>query len=217
MKSKNIAVFGCSWSQGISEDNFNNWVNHLSKKYSHHKFYNFGTGGSSIVYHTHLLEQATKIKKFDTVIFQITSPGRFTWWKPHNIIRMLTQQRENLWAIDNSHGKYVDRINIGTIQSKKFFDSDRKKHKFGIEYYSRLTDEQMLLDHKAYVNYIKDKVDLYFYHRSALNTGEHSVYDTLGKVNFDKFTIDEGDHFGLDGIEWKSDWVESLLNNKGLL
>jgi hypothetical protein len=75
----------------------------------------------------------------------------------------------------------------------------------------------MLLDHKAYVNYIKDKVDLYFYHRSALNTGEHSVYDTLGKVNFDKFTIDEGDHFGLDGIEWKSDWVESLLNNKGLL
>ena len=84
MKSKNIAVFGCSWSQGISEDNFNNWVNHLSKKYSHHKFYNFGTGGSSIVYHTHLLEQAMDSKyitekELDTLTEWRKDPEN---WKP---------------------------------------------------------------------------------------------------------------------------------------
>lgn len=217
MKSKKIAIFGCSWSQGLEETSYNNWVQYLSQKYPQHNFYNFAAAGTSIVYHTHLLESVTKIEKFDIVIFQITSPARLTWWKPHNITEFLYQQQKNVWAIEKSYGQYVDRINTGTINSKKFFDIDRKKHKFGIQYYSRLTDEQILLDHKAYVNYIKDKVNLHFYHRSALNKDEYSVYDTLGKKKFKEFTIDEGDHFGIDGNNWQANWVESLLINKGIL
>lgn len=216
MKSKRIAVFGCSWTQGLENENYDNWVYYLSKRYPMHSFFNYAAAGTSIVYHTHLLEQVTYKQTFDIIIFQVTSPARFTWWKPHKINKMLYKQSDNLWAIEAGYGNYVDRINTGTISDKKFFKIDKKKHRFGVDYYSRLTNQQILLDHKAYISYIKDKVDLYFCHRSAINN-ELSVYDTLGEENFKKFVIDNGDHFSPEGNDWESRWIELQLKNKGLL
>lgn len=217
MKSKRIAIFGCSWTQGLQSENFDNWVLHLSKRYPMHSFFNYAAAGTSIVYHTHLLEQVTTKKTFDITIFQITSPARFTWWKPHKINKMLYKQSDNVWAIEKGYGDYVDRINTGTIADKKFFGTNKKKHKFGVEYYNRLTNDQILLDHKAYVNYIKDKVDLHYYHRTSINDNELSVYDTLGEDNFNKFVIDNGDHFSIEGNDWISRWVEMQLKNRELL
>lgn len=217
MKSKRIAMFGCSWTQGLEPHNYDNWVKYFSEMYPDCSFFNYAAAGTSIVYHTHLLEQVTAKQKFDLVIFQITSPARFTWWKPHKINKMLYKQTPNLWAIESGYGKYVDRINTGTITSKKFIGQDKKKHKFGVEYYSRLTNEQILLDHKAYINYIKDKVDFHFYHRSAYVDDAPSVYDTLGESNFNKFVIDSGDHFSKEGNQWQAKWIDLNLKNKGLI
>lgn len=33
MKSKKIAVFGCSWTEGLEEHNFNNWVSEWVENY----------------------------------------------------------------------------------------------------------------------------------------------------------------------------------------
>lgn len=217
MTSKNVAIFGCSWSQGIKEKNFDNWVLRLSKLFPEYNFYNFAAGGTSIVYHTHLLEEILKTKKFDIKIFQITSPGRFTWWQPHDIMELVEQKTSNYYCLQENYGRFVDRINTGTILSNKFIKSDRKKHNFGIEYYKRLTDDQIRLDHVAYVNYIKDMVDFRFYHRKAYEKDSVSIITELGEKRFKELIIDDGDHFGAAGNEWQTNWIANKLKEKHII
>lgn len=217
MQTKNIAVFGCSWTQGLKDKDFDNWVFRLSKCFPQHNFYNFAAGGTSIVYHTHLLEQILKSTKFDYKIFQVTSPGRFTWWQPHNALDLIEQKTDNYYCLQEDYGRFVDRINTGTILSKKFVKLDRKKHNFGVEYYKRLTDEQIRLDNIAYVSYIKDKVDFHFYHRKSYEKNSFSILTELGDDKFNKFVIDDGDHFGEEGNQWQADWIIDKLKDKKLL
>ena len=217
MKSKNIAAFGCSWTQGVQPEIFTNWVMYLSELYPQYNFYNFGASGTSITYHTHLLEQVIKSKKFDATIFQVTSPGRFTWWKTHTVEDILYQKNDNYYCLDGNLSRFVDRINTGTIHSKKFLKSDRKKHKFGVEYYKRLNDEQINLDYRTYINYIKQQVDFYFHHQSSLDSNVPSVITELGEKQFYKYVIDDGDHFGIEGSKWQANWIKDQLNSKGIL
>jgi len=218
MKSRNIAIFGCSWTQGLKSADFDNWVVWLSKMYPQHNFYNFAAAGSAITYHTHLLEQVMQDKTFDVKLFQITSPGRFTWWKPHKVKDILYQKYDNyhcLKAVD--YENFVERINTGTILSNKFLDSDRKKHKFGVEYYKRLCADQVDLDHRVYINYIKNNVDFYFYHRASYESHIPNVFTELGKKQFYKYVIDNGDHFGTEGNQWQANWIKDQLTDRNIL
>ena len=58
--SKNIAVFGCSWSYGVpahSEQSipYDCWPLHFAKKYPDYIVYNFSRGGTGIGYHIAIL------------------------------------------------------------------------------------------------------------------------------------------------------------------
>jgi len=217
MKSKNIAVFGCSWTQGVKSEVFDNWVVWLSKMYPQHKFYNFAAAGTAITYHTHLLEQVMQDKTFDVKLFQVTSPGRFTWWKPHKFKEIMYQKYDNYYCLEEDYGKFVDRINTGTILSNKFLDSDRKKNTFGVEYYKRLCDDQVDLDHRVYINYVKNNVDFYFHHRRSYESHIPSVFTELGEKQFYKYVVDDGEHFGTEGNQWEANWIKDQLTDRNIL
>ncbi len=217
MKSKNIAVFGCSWTQGIESEGFDNWVVWLSKLYPQHTFYNFAAAGTAITYHTHLLEQVMQDKMFDIKLFQVTSPGRFSWWKSHTFKEMIYQKYDNYYCMYQDYGKFIDRINTGTILSQKFLKDDHKKHKFGVEYYKRLTDDQIDLDHRVYINYVKDNVDFYFHHRGLYESHVPCVFTELGEKQFYKYVVDDGDHFDKNGNQWEANWINKKLVERNIL
>ena len=116
----------------------------------------------------------------------------------------------------NSLGLHTGLVCFNSV-SKKFLKSDRKKHKFGVEYYKRLNDEQINLDYRTYINYIKQQVDFYFHHQSSLDSNVPSVITELGEKQFYKYVIDDGDHFGIEGSKWQANWIKDQLNSKGIL
>ena len=218
MSRKKIAVFGCSWSQGLKRlDNFDNWVKHLAKKRPEHDFYNFGCSGTSIVYHAYLLDSITRREDFDNIIFQVTSPGRYTWWKPHNLNELKERQDNNYWAMPKWYGKkYVEKITFGDME-KGTLDNDKKKQKFATEYYKRLSRDQMEIEFKVYLEFVKARSDLVFFHRKGLQEGDLSVHSTLGDDKFHSFAYDDGGHFGVEGNQWTANWVNDHLIKKGVL
>lgn len=215
---KKIAVFGCSFSQGLYP-NLDNWVKELSVLLPEYEFYNFSLGGSSLMYSIHLFEQIYDSDlKFDITIFQATSVGRFTWWEEHNIFDFLEKYSDNLYHIDKKDiANVVKKINYGTVASKKHVDKNNKK--FGIEYYSRLNLDMISIELRSLLEFIDRRVDLLFAHRSMKDYGLNylSVYDELGKHEFQKFVIDEGDHFSNQGNRWQAHWILNQLNQHKLL
>lgn len=217
MKSKKIAVFGCSWSQGLYTHKFDNWVTQLSYLYPEHTFYNFALGGTSTSFHTYLLEEARKFINIDISIFQHTSPGRFTWWEPFSLDTSLVKKTDNLYVLDENRSNYVKRINPGTISSRVFRKSDPKTQKFGDAYYERLNHEQIALDAKVYANYVTHLTDLQIQHVNYLEDNTPTVYTALGEKQFKRYIIDDGKHFGPKGNVWQATWVNDLLKERGLM
>jgi len=215
MSRKRIAVFGCSWSQGVASlNNFDNWVKHLAKKRPEHDFYNFGCGGTSIVYHAYLLDSITRREEFDHIIFQVTSPGRYSWWQPHKLNEMIERQDDNYWAVARGYGKYVQRVTMGSLQKGAL---DKKTQKFANEYYKRLSDDQKDIEYKVYIEFAKARSDLVFFHRKGLQEGDLSVKSILGDDKFYSFVSDDGDHFGVEGNQWTANWVNKRLIRKGVM
>lgn len=214
-----IAIFGCSWSQGLWQKNYDSWVKEFSKLSPDCEIYNFAMAGSSLSYAAHLLEQVYDSDlKFDLKIFQATSPGRFTWWDNHNILDFLKQDADNLFSVDDSKiSKVVHKINYGTVYAKNHLL--KKDKKFGIDYYSKLNLELSALEYRALLEFVDRRVDLLFAHRSMkdYNLNYLSVYDELGNSNFKKFTIDEGEHFSNAGNKWEANWVLNKLNQNKFL
>lgn len=211
-----IAIFGCSWTQGLYYEKYDSWPFRLSERYPQHEFFNCAVAGSSIAYHTYLLEGAKNSINPDFTIFQITSPYRFTQWKEHNPIDLLKKRTDNFMQIKDEQ-KFTDSFNLGTIYSNKFIKSDKKKHLFGLEYYNRVGDKQAELEFNVYIEYIKNRTDYCFFHRKSIDPELPSVYNVLGEEKFKKYIIDDGDHFGAEGLEWQSKWIEDILIKKGIL
>lgn len=209
---KNIAFFGCSFTEGPTDD-FDNYVVWLSKLNPQHNFYNFSAAGTSIMYHTYLLEQITKMD-FDVKVFQFTTSGRFTTWTPHNIKEYIIKKYDNYFCLNKNYVQYIDRLNIGSVSEKKYVTY---KVNFGKEYYKRMSDSCMDLDHRVYIDYIKPKVNFCFHHRKSRDVSIPSVYNSLDISQWNKFVIDDGDHFGLEGSLWQAKWLDKHLKERNIL
>lgn len=200
-----IAVYGCSWSQGLSLHDYSSWVTELASVCPEHEFYNYSYGGSSVLYQIHLMENT----KADFKIFQVSAPGRLTWWddvKDHS--KYLTQIRDNVWGFRSVNINH--RINTGTIASEKFKYTKPEIHKFGKMYYSLIENNYFVTEHIVHSYYAIKKSDYCFCHTSSVN-GLDSVYDTLGKEKFESFVIDNGNHFGKEGQKWQAKWIKEKI------
>ena len=75
----------------------------------------------------------------------------------------------------------------------------------------------MAIEFDVYLEFVKARSDLVFFHRKGLQEGDLSVYSTLGYDKFNDFAYDDGDHFGVEGNQWTADWVNKHLIRKGVL
>lgn len=225
-----VACFGCSWTHGATYEVGTNWVNELAKLYPQHEFFNLSMAGSSVLHSITVMEQFKKHYNPDVTIFQITNEGRVTYYLDDTIKKAaLLFDQKNLRLNDplpNVHTlclmpEQVQSINYGTLHPENAGIDSHYKQRFDLaeKYYSVMDrDKNFLLEQKIYSLYIKDNVDLAFYHTSYSipNDVDLPCIETiLGQEQFNNYSSDgQGHHFTEEGCRWQAEYIKSLLINK---
>ena len=217
----NILCLGCSWTAGVNHQPYN-WVTALSEMYPEHTFYNCAQSGGSLLYGIWVMEEfLAKVKnvKVDKIIFQVTNEGRVTYYYNYenfDINRWLITKSNNLYQLEVDW-QNLATINYGTLLPENKSSNHnrwRDTYNFANTYYSRLSRNMHFdLEHQALVEYIRPKVDLLFFHKKD-DIGipnVSSIEDVLGTEQFNRYVIDRGHHFNIDGARWQAQYIKSLL------
>ena len=203
-----IAIFGCSYTHGLPEiENGISWVKILSTKYPNIQFDNYAFMGSSVLFQINLFKQLKF--KYDKIIFQITTPGRITYW--------LSDKKEflNHRTIINNYSYFnysLEDIQVVTPAiinqfklSSPFWKTDKGKSQYAQLHYGKLNYELIDCEHEIYQDYVKANTDFCFTQKNIVE-----------ECNKD-FKKDWAGHFYTDGHKWQADWVESHCKEKGIL
>lgn len=221
-----IAVFGCSWSYGVpsvvdEQHNFYNWPYFLSKK-TGWLIENYALGGTCIRWSINNLENFLKEKKDYFIIFQITNPNRFT---KNNLkfkyINCRKKLFENYYQYDHEIRNYLTTYQASKINDKLWYE----RHKLPIEkdiqnmYNSMVRfypEEYFWNDYKCLLEYIKKNSNLFFKHQKNYQIEDNSIM-SIGdqfKSLFDNFIIDNGMHFGIEGLKYQADFIKELIDDR---
>jgi hypothetical protein len=244
---KTIATFGCSYTagHGTSGRRWVNWPCELAIMLNDQvKVVNCAKGGTSIDFSVHALETLLKEQSPDIVLFQVTSPSRFTFLPdiaPSKDIFDLLQYQEylkktkghervdrNYRELENMY-RYVlkDDVEWGffTPGNTTSPESDKKLAK--LYYKNAGIDRLEYTKFNAYFNYIKtlckDIPHLILSHDLSwdrLVDFEYIDIDfkvALGEDYFNSKVIDEGKHLSHVGIIQIAKLLNAEIQKRNLL
>jgi hypothetical protein len=219
-----IAVFGCSWSAGIStlsdqNGKVLNWPYFLAKK-TGWTIENYALGGSCIRWSLNNLISFLKEKKDYYIIFQVTSPYRLTYNTPeYNYKNFRDNVFDNYYQYDATvrncvltyQAHYVNNKNWHKKHGIKIDKNVLNMYELMIRYYP---DDYFNNDCLSTINYIKTLSNLTFTHckSSTIDNDVFAIEDKFGK-KFNKFLFDEGKHFNAEGLNYQADFIKGLIDN----
>jgi hypothetical protein len=215
-----INVYGCSWTHGIQEDNFDSWVTELGKLLPNYQINNYAVQGSSIAFSCWMLEKTFNSSAI--TIFQCTMPARFSYWENFDFEKYQFKKNNNVTCFSNDIP--VKRILVGmkSDDKTKGHVNNTSVKKFMKEYYSRLTDPLLLIEWKSYIEFAAKRSSYIFTHKPHEINNHVSNLDNIGNILGEKIYVEfiqENDnyHFGLAGQKWQADFVYKKLLEKKLL
>ena len=209
-----VAIFGCSYTHGVPEiDNGVSWVKILSEKHKDIEFDNYAFMGSSVLFQLNLFKRVKHL--YDKTLFQITTPGRITYWRSNNknfLNRRI--QQDNYSFFDYNSIDDVQVVTPGILKNinwtSSFWKTDKQKRKYAQLHYSRFNQELMYDEYEIYVEYIKQHSDFCFLHHPFIyDMGIPSIRSNKETENF---TCDGFGHFKKDGHKWQAAWVKKYIN-----
>lgn len=206
-----ILCVGCSFTaERYVEGQSNSWVRQLAKQHPKHIFFNCASSGASLLHCIWTAENFKKQCKVDKTIFQITLPARLTYYTdlPENYnIREYLKHDKNYFWLDLPLSK-IHTVNPITAYESQ---SDTLKS-FAKDYYNKLaTSHHFNTEHAVGVDYVKRNYDFVFQHTGNIIPGIINLKSELGEETFKSYCTDEGSHFGNDGINWESNFLNSKL------
>lgn len=218
-----ILCLGCSFTAERnldSKNQTNSWVRELANRQPQHTFYNCGKPGTSLLHNIWTMENFISQKTVDKIFFQITLPGRLTYYKNlaynYEITPYLEKREQNYFCLRlDSDNVYT--INAGTVYTDQYDQiSGSKKIKdikfFGKEYYSRLDNEHHFnLEHKILIEYITRKVDFCFFHQEDHFSKGYYTIESAFQGNLQDYFIDDGAHLNNEGIKLQAELLNQLL------
>lgn len=229
----NIATFGCSFTSGLKREGGYNWVNFYAKKYPQHTFYNLAYPGSSLAFQIFLMKELKKRVQIDKVIFQITTPFRFTYFNDYKNFDILNlETSDNVKFISLEYNDNIDAIHPGLLYPSIWQNSiaQRKElriRKFAEDYVSRASrsSEVETVEYSVLTQWLAPQVDFIFFHREPSRfieerTGQKRkpipevdniicLEKEINSGKFIDFAIDNQFHFSEEGARWEADWVDS--------
>ena len=227
----NIATFGCSFTSGLKREGRYNWVNFYAKKYPQHTFYNLAYPGSSLAFQIFLMKELKKRVQIDKVIFQITTPFRFTYfndYKNFNILNLET--KDNVKFISLEYNDNIDVVHPGLLEPSIWQNpiaklKEPRIRKFTEEYLSKISSEVETVEYSSLIQWLAPQVDFIFFHREPSRFIEERIGEKrkpipeldnitclekeISSGAFIDFAIDNQYHFSEDGARWEADWIDS--------
>lgn len=210
-----VYCFGCSYTEGVKNANWVSYVQYLAELLPGYDIYNYGVGGTSELFHTHLMNTLPEKTPEDISIFQITSMGRLTWWNNEAYHANVNHKSDNIWRLNNT---FV-RNNLGRITYGTLNDRADSQHKFAKIYYDRVSMPYENEKFFANIFYASQYFDYAFFHRTATikNTNYDSFKDSITDKQWKRYVMDRGDHFNDIGSKEEAQWVYENLKKKNLI
>lgn len=205
----NILCLGCSFTSNWPVFSNNScWPKELAVIMPEHNIINIGHAGSSIAHSVLFMEKflASKIIKIDKIIFQITTPGRITYYNDLNDSLNFNKHLHHEGNYISLKLKDLQVVTYGLLNEKGTDTSE-----FAKIYYSKLSQEHFLIEHKVYVDYVLSKADIVFSHLPYDNV--LSIKNVLGEEKFNNYIVDDGYHFSQEGIAWQASFIKQLISS----
>lgn len=243
---KTFNVYGCSWTQGIQSQELetDSWVAIAAAKQKNHTWKNWARAGCSVQYCSFLLDAFTYYRKEnDFVIFQITQPGRLTYWE-HYIFNKVKDKiyfndygktdglpNYSFYGLDEARNKFGN-ITPGDIPNGYSIRKEngifyKDKPELARLYYTAVETEQQYYEWHVFIEHVKKYADfLYFHHDHPSKRKENFRFienkfddipcfrDELGHDEYSKYQIDDGKHLNARGNEILADWVLEKIKDK---
>ena len=204
----NIVVAGCSWSAGCPEQPYS-WVEALAETTPEHNFYNYAYPGNSLLTSLHLLEIAKEQVNIDKVIFQLTTPTRLSFALDTDTLNA------NHYQITDNYYSIPKELEIVALTPGAVFDdmsSDNEFIQFGKMYYKYFSnDSYTALTTKALIDLITKLSHIQFFHTTPEYNYLFPIVEEL--LDFDKYVIDNGKHFNVEGAKKQAKIVKKWLEN----
>lgn len=207
----NYAFFGCSHTSSIPENNWRNYVEILAEKYPQHNFYNFAQPASSLSFSAHFQKLVDKYFDFDYKILQVTDPHRFTSITDFDVKEYTIQKTDNYFVLDiDVRNHFIETITPGTIIPKYLVYP--QKLKWAMLYYKKINLDLSQEEYKAMFHHCNKYFDYCFMHRhDKYDFNITSVQDRITEEMWQKFILDDGDHFSNEGHTYI---VEEILEKE---
>ena len=218
-----INTYGCSWTSGVSLQ-YGNWPLYCSIKRPDIHWNNYGRAGSSLTWSTFISQLG--LNNADINIVQVTTPWRLTTWNtnisktPHKFFRNCNDKKFENQGENYTQYRVTSDVNIlnttpGNLKkavknTNGLFRTEEKN--FPEMYYERVNEELQYFEWMTSLHYLIENVDFVFLYDSVL----HERYRFLDTKNvpcffesefFNKYCIDEGNHFNSEGNQLLADWV----------
>lgn len=210
-----IYCFGCSYTEGINNNNWISYVQYLAELCPEYDIYNYGVGGTSELFHTYLMNTLPEKTPQDISIFQITSMGRLTWWNYDTYHANLDHKTNNIWRLNSTFvRKNIGRITYGTLN-----DNTDSQYKLAKIYYKQVTQPFENEKFSANIFYASQFFDYAFFHRKATikNANYDSFKDSITDKQWKRYVMDAGSHFNEVGSKEEAHWVYENLKKNNLL
>lgn len=212
-----LAVFGCSWSYGISQyQDVNksepNWVRSLARLRPDISVTNFSHSGTNLQFSAYLFEQFAQ--DFDYTVFQITGSSRLCFWPDQfNFKKHLVKFDDNLLQFDDLD-PYIFSTNASAIadpEKKSYIFKAKTSDEidFAHKYFKYMPLEILELEYQSIISKIHSKANLMFWHHGLEHhrTDILSIHQILGNEQYYNYIKDSGLHFGQDGCDWQAKYI----------
>lgn len=215
---KRIAVFGCSWTQGVYPEYYS-WSKCLAKSRPDIHIDDYSKGGTSLKWSVSQLLATANIN-YDYKIFQVTDPYRITL-SPYNLNyqKLYEFVTPNHRIYSSNLANEIITLNFGYYPRmiKRF--SDKSIKNFHYIYYSTLNYDIQNFEYQLYIDYVIKNTDFVFFHRELdlqtarlKNSNIQSIETVLTRPQFNKHVYDNGDHLDEQGCQKVCEWILSQTN-----
>jgi hypothetical protein len=217
----NILCLGCSFTADMimngNKDHRDSWPRQLAKLMPEHTIINAAMGATSVAHSMWVMELFNQSgMQLDKIIFQVTNSGRLTFYndlvRNLNIIDFLQKETDNYMTFKLPIEKVLP-INMGLINhTNSKLKLNKRLVDFAEQFYSVVDDYHFDLERRVQVEFISNRADIVFYHVTSNTDSRMCIQDILGNTQFNNYVMDNGMHFGPEGIAWQASFIEKLIN-----
>lgn len=194
----NINIYGCSFSHGIKEHDFESWATELSKMLPDVNFNNYAYTGSSLAFMCYMLDKT--YDKDAVNIIQLTGSPRFVSWQRADFNEQSIQKYKNYRCFDHVNMIYHYP---GTTDFSK-------------QYFPLFTEPLEYIQTKSYIEFATSRSD-YVFSQNNPYKGIDCIRNYLGNNKYEEFLCDDNFHFSDKGNKWLANFILNKLNERSLL